>query len=93
MDLGTVRKNLKKYNSAKEFAVDVRLVFKNCITYNQPGSDIVIMATTLSDIFEKQYAPTKTDLCRCWKTSIARSKTGRNAKNYTAFEKYHTQVK
>jgi len=59
MDLGTVRKNLKKYNSAKEFAVDVRLVFKNCITYNQPGSDIVIMANALSDIFEKQYAPTK----------------------------------
>jgi len=59
MDLGTVRKNMreKKYRSSKEFASDVRLVFKNCVTYNQPGSDIVIMANTLADIFEKQYAP------------------------------------
>jgi len=57
MDFGTIQKKLNesRYTNADEFAADVRLVFTNCWTYNLPGSDIHVMATTLSGIFEKQF--------------------------------------
>jgi hypothetical protein len=42
MDLGTIKKGLEagKYMLAQDFAVDVRLVFSNAMTYNQPGSEV-----------------------------------------------------
>jgi len=57
MDFGTIQKKLYEavYRDADEFAADIRLVFTNCWTYNLPGSDIHVMATTLSGIFEKQF--------------------------------------
>ena len=40
MDLGTIEKKLNagKYPDAKAFADDVRLVWKNAMTYNRPNS-------------------------------------------------------
>ena len=54
MDLGTVRNYLEtgQYVSIYDFAEDVRLVWNNALTYNRPGSDICVMAQTLSQHFE-----------------------------------------
>ncbi|XP_023248223.1 homeotic protein female sterile [Copidosoma floridanum] len=58
MDLGTVKSKLDKreYNSASEFAADVRLIFTNCYKYNPPEHDVVTMAKKLQDVFEMRYA-------------------------------------
>ena len=55
MDLGTVKKNLHSYvyPTFKEFLDDINLIWKNCRTYNQPGSDIVKMANHCEKIFNK----------------------------------------
>ena len=55
MDLGTVKKNLYAYTypTFKEFLDDINLIWKNCRTYNQPGSDIVKMANHCEKIFNK----------------------------------------
>ena len=55
MDLGTVKKNLHAYiyPTFKEFLDDINLIWKNCRTYNQPGSDIVKMANHCEKIFNK----------------------------------------
>eukprot|EP01111_Echinosteliopsis_oligospora_P017316 TRINITY_DN7457_c0_g2_i4.p1 TRINITY_DN7457_c0_g2~~TRINITY_DN7457_c0_g2_i4.p1 ORF type:complete len:659 (+),score=190.63 TRINITY_DN7457_c0_g2_i4:163-2139(+) len=57
MDLGTIKSKLNSgaYENIKEFGEDVRLVFANTRTYNQPGSDVVYMANVLSDRFEPKY--------------------------------------
>ena len=46
MDLGTVKKNLENgdYKLFQDFMGDINLIWKNCRTYNQPGSEIVKMA-------------------------------------------------
>ena len=46
MDLGTVKKNLENgdYKLFQDFMNDINLIWKNCRTYNQPGSEIVKMA-------------------------------------------------
>lgn len=56
MDLGTITKKLLsgKYANVDEFTKDVRLVWNNCFTYNQPGSDVFVMAETLSKLFEEK---------------------------------------
>ncbi|EDQ92572.1 uncharacterized protein MONBRDRAFT_13985 [Monosiga brevicollis MX1] len=58
MDLGTVRTKLEEgeYETRDDFAHDVRLVFANCYTYNPPGSDVVKMAKSTSEVFELQWA-------------------------------------
>ena len=62
MDFGTVKAKLANnaYRSPKEFADDVNLVFTNACTYNQPGSDVYVMATTIQEIFIKKMNPTLT---------------------------------
>jgi len=57
MDLGTVQSKLKgrQYQDVFQFAEDVRLIWKNCFTYNPPGTDIVKMAETLSNLFEEKF--------------------------------------
>lgn len=57
MDLGTIKEQLDSgsYETEEEFAEDVRLVFTNTFTYNQPGSDIVVMASTLSSLFNEKF--------------------------------------
>ena len=55
MDLGTVKKKLYDYTypTFKEFLDDINLIWKNCRTYNQQGSDIVKMANHCEKIFNK----------------------------------------
>jgi hypothetical protein len=57
MDLGTVKQKLAsgQYQTAAEFAADVRLVFTNCYQYNPPHHDVVVMARKLQDVFEQRY--------------------------------------
>eukprot|EP00045_Choanoeca_perplexa_P006704 m.57767 g.57767 ORF g.57767 m.57767 type:complete len:724 (+) comp13746_c0_seq1:77-2248(+) len=71
MDLGSVKKNLEAgmYDTADAFARDVRLVFSNCYNYNPPGSDVVKMANSTSQVFEMQFAALKSG------TSLASVKT------------------
>jgi len=40
MDIGTVRKNVerKKYKKARDFLLDVMLIWSNCKTFNTEGS-------------------------------------------------------
>nr|XP_010319067.1 transcription factor GTE10 [Solanum lycopersicum] len=59
MDLGTIRSKLHsgEYSSPLQFAADVRLTFKNAMTYNPPGNDVHIMAQTLSKFFEVRWKP------------------------------------
>jgi hypothetical protein len=58
MDLGTVKSRLNKnwYKSPKEFAEDVRLTFRNAMTYNPKGQDVHVMAEELSALFEERWA-------------------------------------
>eukprot|EP01102_Stenamoeba_stenopodia_P006826 TRINITY_DN190_c0_g1_i1.p1 TRINITY_DN190_c0_g1~~TRINITY_DN190_c0_g1_i1.p1 ORF type:complete len:1013 (-),score=292.50 TRINITY_DN190_c0_g1_i1:62-3100(-) len=58
MDLGTIKERLDDghYHSISEFASDVRLVWKNAMTYNPPGSDVYIMADIVAKAFESKYA-------------------------------------
>lgn len=64
MDLGTVKKNIsgRKYNTIPEAADDIRLVWTNCMTYNQDGSDFFLLAKNLSKKFEEKYAKLVNDL-------------------------------
>ncbi|KAG5617909.1 hypothetical protein H5410_017733 [Solanum commersonii] len=59
MDLGTIRSKLHsgEYSSPLQFADDVRLTFKNAMTYNPPGNDVHIMAQTLTKFFEVRWKP------------------------------------
>ncbi|XP_072505172.1 bromodomain testis-specific protein isoform X2 [Notamacropus eugenii] len=58
MDLGTIKKKMdnQEYKDAHEFAADVRLMFMNCYKYNPPDHEVVVMARTLQDVFEMQFA-------------------------------------
>mmetsp|Transcript_41425 Transcript_41425/g.86947 ORF Transcript_41425/g.86947 Transcript_41425/m.86947 type:complete len:326 (+) Transcript_41425:179-1156(+) len=57
MDLGTIKKKLekKKYADASQCADDIRLVWKNCMTYNADGSDFYRLAESYSTRFEERY--------------------------------------
>ncbi|KAJ8536584.1 hypothetical protein K7X08_034985 [Anisodus acutangulus] len=59
MDLGTIRSKLHsgEYLSPLQFAADVRLTFKNAMTYNPPVNDVHIMAQTLNKFFEVRWKP------------------------------------
>lgn len=54
MDFGTIKKRLnnKYYWSAMECIDDFRLVFRNCVIYNKPDQDIVLMSKALEKLFE-----------------------------------------
>ncbi|KZV21743.1 hypothetical protein F511_02901 [Dorcoceras hygrometricum] len=57
MDLGTVKVKLlsNQYSGPMDFAADVRLTFKNAMTYNSPGNAVHIYAATLSQFFESRW--------------------------------------
>jgi len=61
MDLGTIQTNLDSgvYSTPAEFAHDVRLVWRNCMTYNQDGSEFYNLAAKFSNMFEKRFAKIK----------------------------------
>ena len=48
-----------KYLTPEKFATDVRLVWKNAMTYNRPDSEIYITADKLSKLFERKFAKIK----------------------------------
>ena len=56
--MGTVKKKIDagKYSSINDAADDVRLVWKNCMTYNADGSDFFLLAKALSKRFEDKYS-------------------------------------
>ncbi|KAK8812323.1 hypothetical protein WA158_007557 [Blastocystis sp. Blastoise] len=58
MDLGTVSKKLSngEYKDIHEFAFDMRLIWRNCMTYNDDESDIYADAKSLSKQFEEGFA-------------------------------------
>ena len=61
MDLGTVKKNLLngEYKIFQDFMSDINLIWRNCRTYNLPGSDIVKMANhcdkKIKKLIDKQF--------------------------------------
>lgn len=57
-DLGEVKRKIEKnqYESLHDAADDVRLVWKNCMTYNADGSDFYILAQSMSKKFEDRFA-------------------------------------
>ncbi|XP_039689022.1 transcription factor GTE7 isoform X2 [Medicago truncatula] len=59
MDLGTVKSKLAKnaYSTPAEFADDVKLTFKNALTYNPKGHDVNTAAMQLLEKFEELYRP------------------------------------
>lgn len=66
MDIGTVRQNFdrKFYRTLQQFVADIRLVWSNCMTFNDASSQVHVMAKELSRHFEsklsKQFANTRT---------------------------------
>eukprot|EP00803_Ostreobium_quekettii_P000531 evm.model.scf_1159.5 EVM.evm.TU.scf_1159.5 scf_1159:36174-39387(+) len=58
MDLGTIRDKLKKgsYSSPKEFAEDMRLIWKNCKLYNKKGDFVERLGDRASMLFENLWA-------------------------------------
>jgi len=61
MDLSTVQSKLEdgKYGSPSDFAKDMRLIWKNAMTYNRPDSDIFETAEKLAKLFEKKFGKIK----------------------------------
>lgn len=61
MDLGTIQVRLQenKYADVAQFVADVRLTFKNAMTYNRVGSDIYVIADRLGKQFEKKISQIK----------------------------------
>lgn len=59
MDFGTIKQKLEagQYEDISDFSGDVNLVFSNACTYNQPGSDVFVMAETLRNLFKKKIIP------------------------------------
>lgn len=57
MDLGTVQNKLNNniYENADEFERDVRLVFRNCYTFNPEGTAVNMMGHRLEAIFDKKW--------------------------------------
>ena len=58
MDLGTIKQKLEAeaYSSVEEAAADIRLVWTNCMSYNQDGSEFYFLADTFARKFEELYA-------------------------------------
>ncbi|GER44017.1 bromodomain-containing protein [Striga asiatica] len=59
MDLGTVKSKLlsNQYSNPMDFAADVRLTFKNAMTYNPVGHAVHSMADAMSKFFETRWKP------------------------------------
>lgn len=43
-----------RYNSAEDFITDVRLIFKNCLTFNGPDHPVTMMGKRVEEVFDKQ---------------------------------------
>lgn len=69
MDLGTIKSRLAQnfYKTPGEFAEDVRLTFRNAMTYNPKGQDVHLMAEQLSAIFEERWVVIESEYNRDWR--------------------------
>ncbi|RAL09734.1 putative transcription regulator BDF1 [Aspergillus homomorphus CBS 101889] len=58
MDLSTVQTKLKnnQYENAKEFELDMRLIFKNCFKFNIPGDPTYVAGQRLEEVFNQKWA-------------------------------------
>jgi bromodomain-containing factor 1 len=58
MDLGTVRKKLEAgaHVNGADFESDMRLIFRNCATFNAPGSEVFEMGRKLELLFEQLWS-------------------------------------
>lgn len=72
MDLGTIKTRLSQnwYKSPREFAEDVRLVFRNAMIYNPKGQDVHIMAEQMSKMFEERWAVIESEYNPNWSVQI-----------------------
>eukprot|EP01047_Picozoa_sp_COSAG01_P037450 COSAG01_NODE_2976_length_6765_cov_22.300480_3_plen_170_part_00 len=62
MDLGSIKSQLERgqySDNPAKFAADVRLVFQNCMTYNQPGTNIYQQAARMRSLFDEAYEKLK----------------------------------
>jgi hypothetical protein len=61
MDLGTVKMKLQRreYATPMEACEDIRLIWRNCATYNQPGNVVRQWGDQLADIWEKVWAESR----------------------------------
>ena len=50
-----------QYSSANECAMDIRLIWTNCKTYNADGSDFYLLAESFSKRFEDRYKKIEVD--------------------------------
>jgi bromodomain-containing factor 1 len=57
MDLSTVQAKLdaNEYEKAKDFEEDVRLIFKNCFTFNKPGEIVYKSGQDLEKLFNEKW--------------------------------------
>ena len=57
MDLDTIKEKMdnREYRKSLEFRNDVKLMFKNCLRYNQPEHDVFAMAKKLETVFDTRY--------------------------------------
>lgn len=44
------------YKDVYEFAYDMRLIWRNCCTYNQEISDVYKVGKKLSELFEERFS-------------------------------------
>ncbi|CAB4475642.1 unnamed protein product [Rhizophagus irregularis] len=58
MDLFTINSKLKnnQYTSLEEFEKDIRLIFRNCYTYNNVESEVYCSGEILESIFNKKWS-------------------------------------
>ncbi|KAE8352360.1 Bromodomain-containing protein [Aspergillus coremiiformis] len=58
MDLSTVQSKLKtgQYENAKEFELDMRLIFKNCFKFNIPGDPTYMCGQKFEELFNSKWA-------------------------------------
>lgn len=56
MDFSTIKNKINnfKYDDYTHIIQDIRLVFENCRTYNEPESDIYETGERMSNLFETQ---------------------------------------
>ncbi|XP_058969289.2 bromodomain-containing protein 3 isoform X3 [Pocillopora verrucosa] len=58
MDMGQIKRKLEnhEYSCSQDCIDDFRLMFNNCITYNKPGEDVVLMCQTMEKVFNQKVA-------------------------------------
>ncbi|KAI9839566.1 MAG: hypothetical protein M1819_002192 [Sarea resinae] len=61
MDLGTIGSKLKsgQYENAKEFEIDMRLMFQNCYKFNPPADQVHQMGKEFEHAFDKKWETKK----------------------------------